>query len=213
MNKMVSDEEKQVLGNSERVPFLPADLPFNEQQKNWLAGFLSGLHTRLLVKEENGQQQKAEAVVLRPLTIIYGSQTGNAEIVAEDAAALAKAHGLSPNVIDMDDIELEQLVAAERLLVITSTYGEGEMPDNAQALWDAVNAGDAPRLDKTSFSVFALGDTNYDGFCLAGKLWDERLGELGAQRICDRVDCDVDFSVDAENWMTEAVPHICFKGF
>lgn len=209
MNEMVNNpqaEEKQ-----QTVPFLPTDLPFNDEQKQWMGGFLAGLHTRLLIKEEN-VSQAATPVAIRPITIVYGSQTGNAESCAEDAAEVAKAHGLSPVVVDMDDIELADLAQAERLLVVCSTYGEGEMPDNAQALWDAINAEDAPSFAKTHYSVLALGDTNYDGFCVAGKFWDERLEQLGAKRICDRVDCDVDFASPAEEWMSEALPTIAQKG-
>ncbi|NTS75767.1 sulfite reductase flavoprotein subunit alpha [Catenovulum sp. SM1970] len=196
-----------------KVPYLPTDLPFSGDQKQWLGGFLAGLHSRLLVKEEGvNNQASAAAAQVKPLTIIYGSQTGNAQGVAEDAAEQAKEYGLTANVIDMDDAELEQLAASERLLVITSTYGEGEMPDNAQALWDAISEDSAPSFANTFFSVLALGDTNYDEFCLAGILWDERLAALGAQRIANRVDCDVDFEEPASQWLAEALATIAEKG-
>lgn len=209
MNEMVNSplaEKKQ-----QTVPFLPTDLPFNDEQKQWMGGFLAGLHTRLLIKEEN-VAQAAAPVAVRPITIVYGSQTGNAEGCAEDAAEMAKAHGLTPVVLDMDEVELSQLAAAERLLVVCSTYGEGEMPDNAQALWDAISEDSAPSFANTYYSVLALGDTNYDGFCVAGKFWDERLEALGGKRICNRVDCDIDFSGPAEEWMSEALPTIAQKG-
>lgn len=209
MNKMVNAPSAD--NKAKTVPFLPEDLPFNDDQKQWMGGFLAGLHTRMLIKEEN-VAQAAAPVATRPVTIVYGSQTGNAEGVAEDAAELAKAHGLTPVVLDMDDADLSQLASVERLLVVCSTYGEGEMPDNAQALWDAISADDAPSFSQTYFSVLALGDTNYDGFCVAGKFWDERLEALGGQRICDRIDCDVDFAGPAEDWMAEAIPGIAQKG-
>lgn len=208
MNKMVNEP---VAKKEQTVPFLPTDLPFNDDQKQWMGGFLAGLHTRMLIKEEN-VTQAAAPVATRPVTIIYGSQTGNAEGVAEDAAELAKAHGLTPVVVDMDEADLSQLASVERLLVVCSTYGEGEMPDNAQALWDAISEDGAPSFSNTYFSVLALGDTNYDGFCVAGKFWDERLAALGGQRICDRIDCDVDFAGPAEDWMAEAIPSIAQKG-
>ncbi len=91
--------------------------------------------------------------------------------------------GMSPNVMDMDDVELAELAQAERILVCTSTYGEGEMPDNAQSLWDEISADDAPSFSNSFFSVLALGDTGYDDFCLSGKQWDERLAALGATRV------------------------------
>ncbi|TMO95647.1 sulfite reductase subunit alpha, partial [Pseudoalteromonas sp. S3178] len=83
----------------------------------------------------------------------------NAENLAEEAAQMAKNHGLLASVFDMDDISVSQLSEAERLLVITSTYGDGEMPDNAQLLWDEINAQSAPSFESTYFSVLALGDT------------------------------------------------------
>jgi sulfite reductase (NADPH) flavoprotein alpha-component len=194
-----------------KVPFIPTELPFNDSQQQWLGGFLAGLHSQLLVKE-NTTGQQAIAVAPRPLTIIYGSQTGNAESVAYECAEHAKTQGLTPHVLDMDDVELSDLAKTERLLVVTSTYGEGEMPDNAQALWDAISTNDAPTLTHTHYSVLALGDTNYDDFCLSGKQWDQRLEALGAQRIAARVDCDVDYENLAENWIAEAVPTIAQKG-
>ena len=199
--------------NTTKVPHLPTDIPFNGEQKQWLGGFLAGLHTRLLVKEEGvTTQQTATAVALKPLTIIYGSQTGNAQAVAEDAQEMAKEHGLTVKVIDMDDANLQELTQCERLLVVTSTYGEGEMPDNAQALWDEISDDSAPSFANSYYSVLALGDTNYDGFCTAGILWDERLQALGAQRVTERVDCDVDYEEPANQWLNEALATIAQKG-
>ncbi|KZN56441.1 hypothetical protein N474_11890 [Pseudoalteromonas luteoviolacea CPMOR-2] len=200
------------LKSNKKVPFLPQDIPFNDDQRQWLGGFLAGLHTRLLVKEEHVTTTSTTSPQVKPLTIIYGSQTGNAESVAEEAADIARNHGLTPQVQDMDDVDLHQLCKAERLLVVTSTYGEGEMPDNAQALWDCISADDAPRFDNTFFSVLALGDTNYDDFCLAGIQWDERLAALGGTRIANRVDCDVAYESAAHEWIAEALPTIAQKG-
>lgn len=191
----------------QNMPFVPKNMPFNGKQKQWLAGFLTGLRTRFL----NTQDSNISAAG-KSLTIIYGSQTGNAEGAAEDAAQMAKAHGMTATVIDMDDADLNQLSQSERLFIITSTYGEGEMPDNAQGLWDDISADNSPSFSNTYFSVLALGDTGYDDFCLAGKLWDERLEALGGQRIHDRVDCDVDYDEPAETWMSAALPIISVKG-
>lgn len=195
-----------------KVPYLPENMPFNGEQKQWLGGFLAGLHTRLLVKEEAVNTQLAEVPTIRPLTIVYGTQTGNAQSVAEETAELAKEHGLTATVVDMDDIDINELASYERLLIVTSTYGEGEMPDNAQALWDAINSDDAPKFNRTFYSVLSLGDTNYDDFCLAGILWDERLAELGAERVVDRVDCDIDFEELVNDWTIEVLPSIAKKG-
>ncbi len=205
---MSKNINNNINGDSNPVSYLPADLPFNDDQKQWLSGFLAGLQTRLLASPQSAGEVQAQ----KPITILYGTQTGNAEGVAEDAAEVARENGLSPNVIDMDDVDIADLPNIERLLVVTSTYGEGEMPDNAQALWDAISEDGAPRLENTFFSVLALGDTNYDDFCLAGKEWDQRLEKLGATRIADRIDCDIDYDTPAEEWINQAVPTIAEKG-
>ena len=194
-----------------KVPHLPQDIPFNEDQKTWLAGFFSGLHSRLLVKEESVVHAESKPQV-KGLTILYGSQTGNAESVAYDTAEKAKEYGLTATVQDMDDVDAQVFVKSSRILIVTSTYGEGEHPDNAETLWETMSSDNAPQLSNTYFSVLALGDTSYDDFCLAGKEWDERLVELGATRVTDRVDCDIDFEQPAEEWMIATLPAIAAQG-
>ena len=192
-------------------PMLPEDIPFSDDQKKWLGGFMAGLHSRLQITQPTGGVTTAE-VIEKPITIIYGSQTGNAEGAAYDAADVAKAQGLAPIVLDMDDVTLADLPNVERLLVVTSTYGEGEMPDNAAALWQEIASDDAPKFANTFFSVLGLGDTGYDDFCECAIQWDERLAELGATRIADRVDCDVDYDDDAAAWTEQAISVIKDKG-
>lgn len=201
------DKQKlvSILTGGLQSEFLPIGLPLNQQQKQWLGGFFAGLQAQSATAE-------GSATAGKPLLIIYGTQTGNSESVAEDTAALAKLHGLTPVVMDMDDVDVALLANTERLLIVTSTYGEGEMPDNAHLLWEAICEDTAPTLDKTFYSVLALGDSSYDDFCLAGKEWDERLSALGATRIVERVDCDVDFEDPAQAWMETVLPIISEKG-
>ncbi|BCG63067.1 MAG: sulfite reductase (NADPH) flavoprotein alpha-component [Methyloprofundus sp.] len=175
--------------------------PFNEAQQAWLGGFFAGMHSHILQSAGSGDAANA-----RKITILYGSQTGNSEAVALDAAQSAKAHGLNPSVLSMDEIEADGFAKLEYLLIITSTYGEGEMPDNAQMLWDAISTNDALDLSNMQYSVLALGDTSYDLFCKAGIDWDERLAKLGAKRLYERVDCDVDFDEAAESWVSNTIP-------
>lgn len=184
-----------------KAPFIPENAPFSDTQRAWIGGFFAGMHSHML--QSAGSVNQANA---RTLHILYGTQTGNSESLANDAANAAKKHGLQPVVKSMDDVEIGQLPGMEYLLIITSTYGEGAMPDNAEILWDAANKDDAPRLDAVKYSVLALGDTSYDLFCQAGKDWDEKLAALGANRIYDRVDCDVDFEAPAEKWLSEVIP-------
>lgn len=185
------------------IPFIPVDAPFTTDQRSWLAGFLAGMQTRLLA---TGPDTTSTAGSAPALHVLYGSQTGNAESVAEDTAAAARSHGFAPTVCALDDIDLERFATLGRVLIVTSTYGEGEMPDNAELFWDALSAESAPRLENMDFAVLALGDTGYDGFCEAGKLIDMRLEQLGAQRIVARVDCDVDYEDVAAAWIAETLP-------
>ncbi|MEM9631848.1 MAG: sulfite reductase subunit alpha [Pseudomonadota bacterium] len=193
-----------------QIPFIPKDAPFSEDQKSWLSGFLAGLHSRLSIQgTPAGTAVSAEASVAAPVVnILFGTQTGNAESVAMDAAAVAKSNGMAPVVQALDDISLEAFAAMTSVVVVISTYGEGEMPDNAQLFWEALSADTAPRLEDMTFGVLALGDTGYDEFCQAGKLIDMRLEQLGAQRLVTRIDCDIDFEDVAASWVEKALPKL-----
>ncbi|WP_417669194.1 sulfite reductase subunit alpha [Roseibium sp.] len=190
-----------------QIPFIPKDAPFNEDQRSWLSGFLAGLHSRLAMPVGQGQAvaPQAGAQASLPVNILYGTQTGNAEGLANDAAEVARGLGLSSVVQGLDDIDLDAFAAMVNVVIVVSTYGEGEMPDNAQLFWDALSADTAPRLESMTFCVLALGDTGYDDFCQAGKLIDMRLEQLGAQRIADRIDCDIDFEDPAANWLNDSL--------
>ncbi|MFD4367745.1 sulfite reductase subunit alpha [Rhodococcus sp. NPDC058521] len=185
-----------------KLPYFPQDAPFSDDQRAWLSGFLAAMGTRLAAPSGAG----AAAAAAPAMQILYGSQTGNAESVAEDAAAAAKAQGFTPAVCALDDVDMERLAAAQRVLVVTSTYGEGEMPDNAELFWQALSADSARRMESLDFAVLALGDTGYDGFCQAGKMVDTRLEQLGAHRVAPRVDCDVDYEDAATGWISDILP-------
>lgn len=190
-----------------KIPYIPEDAPFNGDQKYWLAGFLAGLHSRLLVLEDKQQPAAGtSAAATTQLHILYGSQTGNAEALAQTAAKSARAKGLVPVVQALGDVDLDVFATMRHVLIVTSTYGEGEMPDNAQLFWDAISASTAPRLEQMHFAVLAIGDTGYDGFCQAGKFIDMRLEQLGAKRVVDRIDCDIDFDEPSSEWLNSSMP-------
>ncbi|WP_318764516.1 diflavin oxidoreductase [Agrobacterium fabrum] len=189
-----------------KIPYIPQDAPFNGDQRAWLAGFLAGLHSRTAIGLETSVAAAAPKSAASVLNILVGTQTGNAEALAMDIAAAARTQGMQPVVTALDDVSMESLGSMKRVIVVTSTYGEGEMPDNAQLFWEALAADSAPRLDEMNFAVLALGDTGYDGFCQAGKLIDTRFEQLGGRRMKTRIDCDIDFEDAAAAWIGEALP-------
>jgi len=184
---------------------IPADAPFSTEQQAWLAGFLAGVASA---------RSSATAAPTSTVTVdvLYGSQTGNAERVAEDLVSAARGQGLAATAKALDDVEVEALASMERVLIVTSTYGEGEMPDNAELFWESLAADTAPRLEGVRFSVLSLGDSGYDDFCQAGKLLDLRFEQLGATRVSPRVDCDVDFEDDAAAWSGTVVGLFAAEG-
>ena len=141
----------------------------------------------------------------RSLNILFGSQTGNAAGLAEKTAKLASNYGLEPNIVDMDGLDPARLATMKRVMIITSTWGEGEMPDNADAMWNAINAN-GPALGSVHFSVCAIGDTSYDEFCKAGHDWNNKLAALGGTEAYPIQECDVDFEPPWKIWVEEALP-------
>tara|TARA_B100000676_G_scaffold121902_1_gene121575 strand:- start:2885 stop:5044 length:2160 start_codon:yes stop_codon:yes gene_type:complete len=142
----------------------------------------------------------------RSLILLFGSQSGNSEGLASKIAKDAKSYGLEGEVHDMDGFDFNSLSGKKRVLIVCSTWGEGEMPDNAEDLWQFSISDAASRLDGVHFAICALGDTSYEFFCQSGKDWDGQFEKLGATRIIDRLDCDVDFDAPAAEWLLDALP-------
>ena len=140
----------------------------------------------------------------RHVLILVGSQSGNGEGLADEAAKLAPIAHLNAEIKLMDAATVDDIAKCSRLMVICSTWGEGEMPDNAQPLWDAAVASKSD-LSGVHFTVCALGDTSYEFYCQSGKDWDNRLEEMGATRVHDRVDCDVDYEPPWKSWVPTAL--------
>ncbi|MGQ0673305.1 MAG: diflavin oxidoreductase [Hyphomicrobium sp.] len=197
------------------VPFLPKNAPFTAEdidflnqlvqrstpmQRSWLSGFLAGLDAA------QGQQGLAAALPAAaarprvPLTLLYGSESGNAEGLAMKAKKAAAKLNFDAKILDMADADVASLPKHKNLIVYISTWGEGDPPQRAVDFYAALMSDKAPRLDGVRYAVLALGDTAYVNFCQTGKLVDARLEALGATRVADRSDLDLDFAKSAAQW-------------
>jgi sulfite reductase (NADPH) flavoprotein alpha-component len=200
------------------MPSIPKTAPFHEEeidllnrvvgpaspiQRAWLAGFLAGIDAAndgAVAAEPAAPPRAAE-----PINIVYASESGNSEKLANDFAKTARKNGLKPALIDMADLDAAMLASAKRLVFIAATWGEGEPPARATRAYNELMGEGAPRLEGVEFGVLALGDTAYVEFCAIGKRIDERLAALGGKRVVDRVDCDLDFAAPAAEWIGDAV--------
>ncbi len=172
---------------------LPDNAPFTPEQRQWLNGFL----VQLLTQVAGAPQPVGSAI---PVTVLYGSQTGTAEGLAKKLVKTLKKGNFEPNIQDMATYERDNLPKEKNLLIITSTYGDGEPPDSALELHTWLMGDAAPALAGVNFSVFSLGDSSYPDFCQCGIEFDTRLEVLGANRIHPRVDVDVDADDPYEIW-------------
>jgi sulfite reductase (NADPH) flavoprotein alpha-component len=190
------------------VPLIPDSAPFTPEQRAWLNGFFAGMFSRSSVSQPSTLNSQPAA--LTPLTILFGSQTGTAESLAKRAAKEAGRRNFAATVLDLAQVDLAKLAAEKNVLVITSTYGEGEPPDNAKALHSALQSAVqlstlSPQLSALRFSVCALGDTNYVHFCRCGADFDTFLEKLGGTRVAPRADCDLEFEEKFSGWLNSAL--------
>jgi sulfite reductase (NADPH) flavoprotein alpha-component len=167
------------------------------EQRTWLAGFLAGYQAA------NAPQPAASAPPARraPLTILFGTESGNAETLADAARKAAGKLGFAARVLDMADATPAQVAGAQNLLVIASTWGEGDPPQRAIDFYAALMADDAPRFDGLRYAVLALGDRAYAKFCETGRVFDDRFAALGASRVAERIECDLDYETQAVGWI------------
>jgi len=169
----------------------------------WLSGYFAGLDAGLRLPLP--QPVSSSATAARGLTILYGTETGNSAELAHALEAAATGKGLSCTMVDMADYKVRQLGQEQDVLIVVSTYGEGDPPQPATSFFEFVEGRRAPKLDGVRFAVLALGDSTYEYYCQAGKRLDRRLEELGAARLAERVDCDVDYEDAAAAWIEAIV--------
>ncbi|MGY4762507.1 assimilatory sulfite reductase (NADPH) flavoprotein subunit [Paenibacillus caseinilyticus] len=191
--------------NQEQVELLNRILPsLTDNQRVWLSGYLSAFQGAAGAAAVPAAAAPAAAPAqAKEATVLFGSQTGNSNGLAKKLAKKLEAQGVQVTLSSMSDFKPNGLKKVQNLLIVVSTHGEGEPPDNAIAFYEFLHSKRAPKLDGMQFSVLALGDTSYEYFCQTGKDFDARLEELGAKRLTPRVDCDVDFADAAAEWMDQ----------
>lgn len=199
--------------NQEQTELLNRLLPtLTEAQRIWLSGYISALGGAAAVAPAaSGVSSAAPAAVAtananvpaisKEVAILFGSQTGRSQGLAKKLSKKLEERGFQAKISSMSDFKTNGLKTLQNLLIIVSTHGEGDPPDNALSFHEFLHSKRAPKLDGLRFSVLALGDTSYEFFCKTGKDFDSRLEELGGKRIAPRVDCDVDFDEAAAEWM------------
>ena len=179
-----------------------ATTDFTPTQLAWVSGYFWGV-----LNQQSGAAVAvpAQAAEVPSITLISASQTGNARRVAEALRDDPLAAKLNVKLVNAGDYKFKQIAAEKLLVVVTSTQGEGEPPEEAVALHKFLFSKKAPKLDGTAFAVFGLGDTSYEFFCQSGKDFDSKLAELGAERLLDRVDADVEYQTAAAEWRARVV--------
>ncbi|MFT4731367.1 MAG: sulfite reductase (NADPH) flavoprotein alpha-component [Gammaproteobacteria bacterium] len=173
----------------------------NKEQLIWASGFLAGLSGSVSTLQIPSSVETTNQAAPAPtLTILYGSQTGNSKGVANKYKASALEQGYQANVVSMGDYKPRQLKNETHLVVIVSTHGEGDAPDDAVELFEFLASKKAPKVPNLKFAVVGLGDTSYEFFCQTGKDFETRLLSLGATALVERLDCDVDYDAAVADW-------------
>ncbi len=195
--KQIDLPQGDSLDQTQRQNLAQAIQGLTRQQLNWASGYLAGL--------SQAQSPEQAAQELEQITILYASQTGNAQSIARQLESEYQASGFNTRLISTADYRGRDLAKEKYLLLVISTQGEGEAPESAFELQQFLFGPKAPPLKQLNYAVFGLGDSSYPDFCQAGKDFDQQLEQLGAQRLLKRVDADVDFDESASEWRATVI--------
>lgn len=185
-----------------------ASQELSSQQMAWVSGYFWGLSQNQATESHPTLSLSAAIEPAGKLTIIFASQTGNAKGVAEALKIEASASGIAVELFDASDYKGKNLAKESHVIIVASTNGEGEAPDNALTLHEFLQSKKAPKLNNLKYAVIGLGDSSYEFFCQTAKDFDQYLSKLGAQSIVERLDCDVDYDLPAAEWREQALVKI-----
>lgn len=195
--------------NQEQVELLNRLLPtLSATQQIWLSGYLTARQSMGSPGENGSNLQAApiassisQPVASQEVTVLFGSQTGNSQRLAKVLAGKLEERSLQVTLSSMSNFKTNSIKKVRNLLIVVSTHGEGDPPDNALPFYEFIFSKRAPKLEELRYSVLSLGDSSYELFCKTGKNFDQRLEELGGTRLSTRTDCDLDYDEPAGEWM------------